>query len=73
MVDSYYVVPCEEARASQISSLEEFVVSVGWKGPWIYMVDWNEEFSEGWIGTLSLLFGGLTCLPSAQLDRRATK
>ncbi len=55
---NYYVAPSEDEKASQMSSLEEFLVGLGWQGPWVFMGDWNEPYVDGWIGTLSCLFGG---------------
>ena len=55
---NYYVAPSEDEKASQISSLEEFLVGLGWQGPWLFMGDWIEPYPDGWIGTLSCLFGG---------------
>ncbi len=55
---NYYVAPSEEEKASQMTSLEEFLVGLDWQGPWLFMGDWNEPYADGWIGTLSCLFGG---------------
>lgn len=58
LVLNYYVAPRSEYLTGQVCRCQDFWEQTGWKGRWVMLGDFNEEWESSWIGTLATLLGG---------------
>lgn len=55
MVMNYYVAPRSDYVTGQICRCQDFWEQTAWRGRWVILGDFNEEWSASWIGTLATL------------------
>lgn len=58
LIMNYYVAPRGDYITQQICKCQDFWEQASWKGKWLMLGDFNEEWEASWIGTLATLLGG---------------
>ena len=53
-----YVCPDEASIQEHMSAIESFMIKTRWEGKWLFGGDWNEQWADSWIATVSSLNGG---------------
>ena len=53
-----YVRPDDASIQEHMSAIESFLIKTRWEGRWLFGGDWNEQWVDSWISTVSSLHGG---------------